>query len=323
MKLAVLAARVDARRQVAQQRALELAPRERGIQLSRVDAREACAQARVDHGLRQLWRGKSPDRKQRFETGPGESLLAIAAHILEEQVAEGHVRESLAHGRLDRDAHPLLVDLVRAGTGDRDDTQWQPRGSRLRLHVPAGRLGALMEQRYRESLPLGAFRLITFVSRTQGFMVAPGNPLAIGVPADLCREGVRLVNRQRGSGTRALLEYLISSAGLDRARIAGYDSEETTHGAVAALIAGRQADVGFGVQAAAAQYGLGFVPILTERYYLACRASHVESPAMERLLELLRGEEFTRMVAALPGYTTDQPGQILDRFETTDVPETP
>jgi putative molybdopterin biosynthesis protein len=146
-------------------------------------------------------------------------------------------------------------------------------------------------------------------------MVQPGNPLGIAAVGDLCREGVRLVNRQRGSGTRALLEYLISSAGLDRARITGYDSDETTHGAVAALVAGRQADVGFGVQAAAAQYGLAFVPVCREQYYFACRASDLESPAVRTLLCLLREQRFTRDLAALPGYAADGAGRVLASFE--------
>jgi molybdate transport repressor ModE-like protein len=183
------------------------------------------------------------------------------------------------------------------------------------FHVPEGRLGALMEQRYRESLPLGTFQLIAFASRTQGFMVAPGNPLAIATIRDLCRDGVRMANRQRGSGTRALLEYLISSAGVDRERMAGYDTEETTHGAVAALVAGRQADVGFGVQAAAAQYGLAFVPVCREQYYFACRTDNLDSPAVVALLARLRDPAFAERIAALPGYAASGAGRVMDAFE--------
>ena len=114
-------------------------------------------------------------------------------------------------------------------------------------------------------------RLIWFVSRVQGLMVAPGNPKAVASVADLNRPGLRFVNRQRGSGTRTLLELLLARAGVDRARIAGFENEEFTHAAVAALVAGGVADVGFGVEAAAAQFRLGFVPVTTERYFLICR----------------------------------------------------
>jgi molybdate transport repressor ModE-like protein len=184
------------------------------------------------------------------------------------------------------------------------------------FHVPEGRLGELMRRRYAECLPAGEFRLITFAKRAQGLMVLAGNPKRIESPADLCRGDVRMVNRQRGSGTRALLEYIISSEGLDRALIRGYDSEEVTHGAVAALVAGRQADVGLGVQAAAALYGLDFVPLVVERYYLACRAGHVDAPPMSELLTMLRGDAFVRMVADLPGYDARGAGRILESFES-------
>ena len=183
------------------------------------------------------------------------------------------------------------------------------------FHLPEGRLGALMEQRYAECLAPGDYRFVSFATRTQGFIVRPGNPLAIAALADLARPGVRMVNRQRGSGTRALLEFLIAAEGLDRARLAGYDQEETTHGAVAALVAGHQADVGFGVQAAAAEYGLGFVPACRERYWFACRAAQLASPAFAALLAALREPAFAAAVARLPGYAPLEPGKILEAFE--------
>lgn len=183
------------------------------------------------------------------------------------------------------------------------------------FHVPVGRLGALMQQRYAECLPLENHRLISFVTRTQGLIVRPGNPKNIAAVADLTRSDVCMVNRQRGSGTRALLEFMISTEGLDRSRMQGYDNEEITHAAVAALIAGHQADVGFGVQAAATQYRLDFVPICTERYYLACRTGDLSSVAVTTLLDHLRSPPFHALVASLPGYSAPDPGTILSTFE--------
>jgi molybdate transport repressor ModE-like protein len=183
------------------------------------------------------------------------------------------------------------------------------------FHVPEGDLGRLMAQRYAECLPLATHALISFVTRMQGFMVQAGNPKGVATVADLCRPGTRMVNRQRGSGTRALLEFMISTEGLNRALMLGYESEETTHGAVAALVAGNQADVGFGVRAAAAQYRLGFVPVCRERYYLACRKDRLDDPAVSALIAMLRGRAFREMVAALPGYSHEGAGEILDAFE--------
>lgn len=183
------------------------------------------------------------------------------------------------------------------------------------FHVPEGPLGTLMEQRYRECLPMHEYRLISFVTRSQGFIVRAGNPKRIGGVADLCRPEVRMVNRQRGSGTRALLEFLVSAAGLDRARMSGYDSEETTHGAVAALIAGHQADVGFGVEAAAAQYRLDFVPICRERYYLACRSEQLGGLPVTALRRKLRSAAFQEAVRGLRGYCAAGAGAVLASFE--------
>lgn len=176
-------------------------------------------------------------------------------------------------------------------------------------------MGELMERRYAEYLPMEAYRLIAFATRVQGLIVRAGNPMGIDSVRDLARDGVRMVNRQRGSGTRALLEFLISTEGLDRSLLAGYGDEEITHSAVAALIAGGQADAGFGVQAAAAQYRLGFVPVCNERYYLACRAAEVESPAIRTLLNMLKDRAFRQRVAQLPGYAAHNAGEVVDALE--------
>jgi molybdate transport repressor ModE-like protein len=188
------------------------------------------------------------------------------------------------------------------------------------FHVPEGRMGALMARRYVECLPMPEHRLVSFVTRVQGFIVRAGNPKGIRSVRDLGRADVRMVNRQRGSGTRALLESLISAEGLDRARLQGYDAEEITHAAVAALIAGGQADAGFGVQAAAEQYRLGFEPVCTERYYLACRADEIELPAMQALLAALRGRAFRDRVARLPGYEASRAGDIVESLEAAALP---
>jgi molybdate-binding protein len=175
-------------------------------------------------------------------------------------------------------------------------------------------MGDLMARRYAEALPLGEYRLVAFVTREQGLIVRAGNPKDVAAVRDLCRDDVRMVNRQRGSGTRALLEYLISTEGLDRGRMRGYDDEEITHAAVAAMIAGSQVDVGFGVRAAAEHYRLGFVPVCKERYFLACRADDVAAPAMTSLVALLRGERFRAAVAALPGYSATGAGAFVSSF---------
>jgi len=95
----------------------------------------------------------------------------------------------------------------------------------------------------------------------------------------------------------------------------GYESEEITHAALAAMIAGHQADAGLGTQPAATQYHLDFVPVCTERYLLACRADDLDSPPVAALLEALRGPRLRELVASLPGYGAPDAGAVLAAIE--------
>ncbi|WP_372877201.1 substrate-binding domain-containing protein, partial [Pseudomonas sp.] len=154
-------------------------------------------------------------------------------------------------------------------------------------------------------------RVITFVVRTQGLILAPGNPLGIAGLADLQRSGLRLVNREQGSGTRMLLESLLQQAQIDSAGIDGFHNEEYTHAAVAAYVASGMADVGFGVEAAARMFGLAFIPIAREHYCLLCHQDSLNLPAMGALLEVLQNPEFQARIAQLPGYALSRPGEVL------------
>lgn len=180
------------------------------------------------------------------------------------------------------------------------------------FHLPLGPVGAALARQYVDLLPADTCRLISFATRTQGVIVAAGNPKRILAVSDLARAGVRMANRQRGSGTRALLDLLFAAEHIDAAGIAGYDTEETTHAAVAALVAAGQADAAFGVQSAAAQYRLDFIPVCRERYLLACDAKATADVAIPALCEMLRSPEFAQAVAALPGYDATGAGEIMD-----------
>lgn len=163
---------------------------------------------------------------------------------------------------------------------------------------------------FRRLLKPGRHALVGVATRTQGLMVAPGNPAGIESLADLTRKGVRIVNRQAGSGSRVEFDQLLSGAGISPSAIDGYLNEEFTHLAVAATVAGGRADAGYGIRAAAAAYDLDFLPLLTERYYLACRRSLLEEAAMGELVALLQGREFRAILAALPGYGSAITGRI-------------
>jgi len=140
--------------------------------------------------------------------------------------------------------------------------------------------------------PIAVVRL---VHREQGLIVAPGNPLQLTGVADLARPDLRYVNRQRGAGTRVLLDYELAREGIDPATITGYAREEPTHLAVAAAIAGDRADCGMGVRAAARAFELEFVPVTQEPYDLVLEARLLDTPEFRASVEQLGGYDTTEM----------------------------
>lgn len=163
---------------------------------------------------------------------------------------------------------------------------------------------------YRKLLSPRRDRLVRFAARDQGLIVGRGNPKRIRTPADLKRRGVHFVNRQRGSGTRLLIDQLLREARIDPAQVDGYQEEEFTHVAVAANVASGHADAGVGVRAAAVRYDLDFIPLQRERYWLAVREKHLTEPRIQRLLAALRGETLARLAKRLTGYDTSNAGEV-------------
>jgi molybdate-binding protein len=152
--------------------------------------------------------------------------------------------------------------------------------------------------------------LLRFITRSQGLIVARGNPRRIRRITDLVAKRLTIVNRQPGSGTRLLFDRLLARAGIAGGSVPGYPDEEFTHAAVAATVAAGRADAGFGIRAAAAQFGLGFVPIVTEHYLFACARRALESPRVVAFRELLASRATRAVVIPLPGYSLDSPGKL-------------
>ncbi len=154
-------------------------------------------------------------------------------------------------------------------------------------------------------------RLIRFVDRDQGLLLPHGNPAHVKTFRDIAGQGLRFINRQRGSGTRLLIDQMIAHEGMVPADLAGYGNEEFTHLAVAATVASGGADAGFGLRAAAAEYRLAFVPLVRERYFLAVRAKAVETAAVANLIRALRSRAFVQITRSLAGYKADAAGSIV------------
>lgn len=175
------------------------------------------------------------------------------------------------------------------------------------LHVESGEYNAPYVRQY---VPGVAVRLITLVGRQQGLIVPKGNPKSIRGIADLARPDLTYVNRQRGAGTRLLLDHLLAGAGLGPEDVRGYDNEQITHLAVAAAVRSGQADCGMGVLAAARALDLDFIPLASERYDLALPQEHADVPAVRATLDLLHDADFRAAVAALPGYDVGDMGKV-------------
>jgi putative molybdopterin biosynthesis protein len=155
-------------------------------------------------------------------------------------------------------------------------------------------------------LPGREVDVVRLVHREQGLIVARGNPLGVTGLADLPR--LRFVNRQRGAGTRVLLDHELARAAIDQAAVDGYEREQPTHLAVAAAVAAGRADAGLGVMAAARAFELDFVPVAREPFDLVMAPGE---PAAAPLLELMQERDFRAQVEALGGYSTAETGRRI------------
>jgi putative molybdopterin biosynthesis protein len=153
--------------------------------------------------------------------------------------------------------------------------------------------------------------VVRLTHREQGLIAGRGNPLGLEGIGDLTRPGLRYVNRQRGAGTRVLLDHLLTRLGIDPGSVDGYAREEHTHLAVAAAVAADRADCGLGVLAAARAFGLDFVPVAKEPYDLVLERTTSEGELLAPLWELLASAEFRAEVDALGGYDTTETGRRI------------
>lgn len=248
-----------------------------------------------------------------------EQALHHAHGILRLQASHGFAVEALRAALL---AQQIPVDLRYRSSFDAVAALSQGVCDLAGFHVPIGEFERAALRRYRHALLPRRQRLIHVATRRQGLMVAPGNPHRIRGIGDLRKPKLQFVNRQPGSGTRMLIEFLLQKAGIDGHRIAGYDNGEFTHAAVAAYIASGMADVGFGVETPARRFGLDFIPLASERYFLLCDAQQLETAPLQRLLAVLRSPGFKTDVAALPGYDPLRCGVVQtleEAFEALDL----
>ncbi|HUL67431.1 MAG TPA: substrate-binding domain-containing protein [Burkholderiaceae bacterium] len=273
----------------------------------------------TDFGERLLW----AERRARTRMQPHiDALRASLACIVAEasdtrtRLLSLHASHDLALPRLREHAAQqaaLHMDIRFMGSIDSLDSLNAERCLVAGFHVPALRGSApVFAKAIKPLLKPGRHKLIGCSRRTQGLMLRKEHAPRIRALTDLAGSPLRFVNRQPGSGTRLLMDHLMQAYGLRAKDIAGYDRVEETHVAVAACIASGAADVGLGVEAAALEFGLHFVPIVTEDYFLACLQQNLEHPAIVRLREVLASPEWSALLHELPGYApAAAPGAVL------------
>jgi molybdate transport repressor ModE-like protein len=312
-----------------------------------VAARENGVSYRHAWGLMQKWKGLLGQPLARLERGRGATLTPIGEKLLWGQrrisARLGPELDSLAselaselHGLIHRDplpplrifashglAVPLLRDMLQARGDVSVDLQFRGSLDSLRLfaagkcdmagfHLPDGDLGDRLAPRFAHHLDAETDLLVKVVRRRQGIVTAAGNPKGIHGVADLARTGIRFINRQPGSGTRLILDMLLEDAGIETQRVGGYNTEEFTHLAVAAMVASGAADAGFAIEPVAHQFGLNFEPIATEDYWFAVRQSDMTGIAHGDMLTLLRSPEYRSVISVMPGYDAASAGEVYE-----------
>jgi putative molybdopterin biosynthesis protein len=234
-----------------------------------------------------------------------------SVHILTLYASHDDALSSLrAHAAAE---HQLHLDIRFMGSVDALRALNEGRCVMAGFHtVQQAGAGSLGEQTYKPLLKPGLHKIIGFAQRTQGLMVARGNPLRLHSLQQLAEGQVRFVNRALGTGTRLLLDELLARERIARSRIKGYRHTEPSHAAVAQAIAAGQADAGLGIEAAARARGLDFVPLVTEDYHLVCLKSALEEPAVQALCRVLQAPDWPALLLQLPGYRpAQQMGQVL------------
>jgi putative molybdopterin biosynthesis protein len=182
------------------------------------------------------------------------------------------------------------------------------------FHVPVLHGAApVFAKALKPLLKPGLHRLIGCSRRVQGLMVRREHVALVRTFPDLLRNRLRFVNRQEGSGTRMLVDHLLQEHSIKPTSLRGYNGPiEETHVAVALCVASGRADAGVGIEAAALEFGLHFVPLVEENYFLACLKTNFTHAAVRRLCSALASARWTAVLAELPGYQPAlAPGQVL------------
>jgi putative molybdopterin biosynthesis protein len=230
------------------------------------------------------------------------TIVAIGSHDLTLDLLASMIHRRAPRTTLSSSNVGSLGGLMALNRGDAHMA-----GSHL-LDEETGEYNLPFVERYAKGRKIVVMNL---VKREQGLMVPKGNPKGISSLEDLARDDVTFVNRQRGSGTRILLDYKLKELGISPEKITGYTREDYTHLAIAASVAGGRADAGLGILSAARAIGVDFLPLLSEQYDLVIPTEFYTGDLLMPLLELVRSDEFKSAVDTLGGYDTTMMGHVV------------
>lgn len=280
------------------------------------------------------------------ERGKGTSLTALGNCLLQ---AHGQVRDRMAPylakavRDIDRKIRPMLTaphdavrliashdpllmefrNLLQMRAGPKLDIQiagslggltalGKSRCDIAGFHFPEGDLGQNVLREFKPWLRPRTQILVHFVRRTQGFIVARGNPLNIGSIPDIIKTKARFINRQRGSGTQIAFDLMLERDSIDKRKINGYNNEEYTHAAIASAVASGIADVGLGIETVARKLNIGFVPLFAENYYLLLKRDVLERQDVQSIVAAMKSNAFRKICRSFSGYDISRSGMIVE-----------
>jgi molybdate-binding protein/DNA-binding XRE family transcriptional regulator len=205
------------------------------------------------------------------------------------------------------------VKIVSAAASSKLALTWLKQG---KVHIAGSHLedaktGEFNLPFIRKEFPNNDVRVVTFARWEEGLVVAENNPKGIRKMADLARKNVKFVNRELGSGSRALLDVLLTKAGLDASLIQGYDRVAYGHLAAAYCVLSNEVDVCLATRSAAQAFGLDFIPLHRERYDFVMRKRTADLPEVKTFLDVLQRATLRRKLEALAGYDTSETGSLI------------
>jgi len=259
----------------------------RGAAAVAADASRRCGTAR-------LWLDAERLERTALLLGCDPALGIVAGHM----------------ARLARGRDPARLSWLEAGSAAALAAVADGTAHLAGLHLRDGETGEFNVPQATRALAATGGVVVAFSRWEQGFVVAPGNPKAVRTAADLVREDVRLVNREPGAGSRALLDQMLVGAGVPQSAVRGYDRQVASHFQVAGTVAAGAADAGIALAAAAAAYGLDFVPLVDVRFDVAIPADHLRHPAVALFLEALQTRALREELRVLPGYDVGEMGAV-------------